>query len=289
MKPETFEGSIQKGTNQLYVTGERRVVAKNGAFVKLGNNSIFYRAENIEQINLRKKFISAGKELIVKGNLSYKIAPSDTLQITFDEFEAVKVSNVQEHENEYQFNEKIYAQGGVTSNSNTNLTGAYAEITITKIDDKGKILEVQLSSPGKYIIPPSNPVPAMDERGEVVNVDLEFEEASTLSILERQVTYVEPKDGNTHVGISYPLPQGVEEGEFTLSKQIIILDKPYAQDSLDAELCHMTFDFSPVNGIPLLPPNSIDPHATYNEAIKIIEDKFSKLEERMLNLENRKY
>jgi len=51
----------------------------------------------------------------------------------------------------------------------------------------------------------------------------------------------------------------------------------------------MTFDFSPVNGIPLLPPNSIDPHATYNEAIKIIEDKFSKLEERMLNLENRKY
>ena len=52
MKPEVFEGSIQKGTNQLYITTERQVIAKNGAFVKIAGNEIFYWVEIIETINL---------------------------------------------------------------------------------------------------------------------------------------------------------------------------------------------------------------------------------------------
>ena len=287
MKPEVFEGSIQKGTNQLYITTERQVIAKNGAFVKIAGNEIFYRVENIETINLKKKFDSRGKSLVVKGDFTYKIAPNDIINLSFQEYEAVSFSNLKTNESAYKVGEKIYAQGGSPSSNNTNLTGQYTEFTVQSIDDEGKILKLKMTRPGKYILPPSNPVSIMNQDGNVVYVDLQFEESPEQSILERQITYVENKEGATSLGILYPIPQIVEEGELTLRKQILLLDKPYAGESIDGKICEMTFDFSPLNGIPLLPPASLDPHATFNEAIRVIEQKFLDLEKRISNLENR--
>ena len=287
MKPEVFEGSIQKGTNQLYITTERQVIAKNVAFVKIEGNEIFYRVENIETINLKKKFDSRGKSLVVKGDFTYKIAPNDIINLSFQEYEAVSFSNLKTNESAYKVGEKIYAQGGSPSSNNTNLTGQYTEFTVQSIDDEGKILKLKMTRPGKYILPPSNPVSIMNQDGNVVYVDLQFEESPEQSILERQITYVENKEGSTSLGILYPIPQIVEEGELTLRKQILLLDKPYAGESIDGKICEMTFDFSPLNGIPLLPPASLDPHATFNEAIRVIEQKFLDLEKRISNLENR--
>ena len=287
MKPEVFEGSIQKGTNQLYITTERQVIAKNGAFVKIAGNEIFYRVENIETINLKKKFDSRGKSLVVKGDFTYKIAPNDIINLSFQEYEAVSFSNLKTNESAYKVGEKIYAQGGSPSSNNTNLTGQYTEFTVQSIDDEGKILKLKMTRPGKYILPPSNPVSIMNQDGNVVYVDLQFEESPEQSILERQITYVENKEGSTSLGILYPIPQIVEEGELTLRKQILLLDKPYAGESIYGKICEMPFDFSPLNGIPLLPPASLDPHATFNEAIRVIEQKFLDLEKRISNLENR--
>ena len=226
MKPEVFEGSIQKGTNQLYITTERQVIAKNGAFVKIAGNEIFYRVENIETINLKKKFDSRGKSLVVKGDFTYKIAPNDIINLSFQEYEAVSFSNLKTNESAYKVGEKIYAQGGSPSSNNTNLTGQYTEFTVQSIDDEGKILKLKMTRPGKYILPPSNPVSIMNQDGNVVYVDLQFEESPEQSILERQITYVENKEGSTSLGILYPIPQIVEEGELTLRKQILLLDKP---------------------------------------------------------------
>ena len=50
-------------------------------------------------------------------------------------------------------------------------------------------------------------------------------------------------------------------------------------------MCQITFDYSPINSIPLLPPNSIDPQTTYNEAVIIIENKFHELDKRLTRME----
>jgi hypothetical protein len=265
------------------------VVCKNGAFIKIGANEIFYRLENAETINLRKKFTCDDKELTLKGDFIYKIAPNDTLKVTFEEYEAIEISNIKPNESKYEFGQKIYAQGGVTSSSSSNLTGEYTEFTVIKVDDSGRIEELKITSPGKYIKPPSNPVKIMDSEGEVIEADIEFEETSQLSILDRHVAFVEERENKTIIGLSYPLPPTVEKGEFTISKQVLFLDKAYVGESIENHRCEMTFDFSPVNGIPLLPPASIDPHATFNEAVKIIEQKLLMLEKRISNVENRNH
>ena len=289
MKPEIFEASIEKGSDKLYVISNRQVGVKNGAFIKLGINDIFYRAENTETLNLKRKFTAEDKTLTIKGNYNYKLISSDSLNISFDEYEAVAVSAIEPHSEKYTVGQKIYVQGGTTSSSAENVTGEYTELEVEKTDSEGQVLSLIISKPGKYISPPSSPVEIMSEEGKIIKAKIEFDYSAETSLVQRHLTFVEGSGNETKLGIAYALPKEVKEGEFTLSKQIIYLDKPYASESLDGETCQITFDFSPVNGIPLLPPNSIDPQSTYNEAVKIIDQKFLDLEKRIKNLENRSY
>lgn len=289
MKPEIFEASVEKGSNKLYVISARQVGIRNGAFIKLGINDIFYRVEDSEIINFKRKFEVHNKVLTIKGNYNYKLISGDSLSINFNEYESVSISNIEPHTHKYSVGQKIYAQGGISSSSSENVTGEYTELEVKKINDKKQIISLIISKPGRYITPPENPVEIMNEEGKIIKADIEFDYSSESSLLQRDVTFVEGKASHTTLGISYPLPNGVKEGEFTLSKQVIYLDKPYSSESLDGETCQITFDFSPVNGIPLLPPNSIDPQSTYNEAVKIIDQKFQEFEKRIKGLENRNY
>ena len=143
MKPEIFEASLERGSNRLYVKSDRAIAVKNGAFIKLGVNDIFYRAENTENINIKKKFEAFGDTLSIKGNYSYKLAPNDSATITFEEYQASSILDIGESSFKYQIGDKLYAQGGITSSSSGNLTGEYTEIEVTKTGEKAKYLKLK--------------------------------------------------------------------------------------------------------------------------------------------------
>ena len=189
---------------------------------------------------------------------------------------------------DFKEGDRFFAQGGVPSSSSENLTGKYTEIKIKNIDKNSRVT-LAIADKGKYIIPPSNPVSLMDSQGKTINAEIEFDTSPNASILERDITDVEFTGEGTKINISYPLPDGVKEGEIVIVKQALNLNRKYNGETLDAELCQITFDYSPVNGIPLLPPNSIDPQSTYNEAVGIIDQKFQLLEKRLKKLESLNY
>ena len=285
MKPETFEASIEKGSNKLYLRSAFEVVIRNGAFIKLGSNDVFYKTESAEKINIKRKFSADGTELRIKGNFDYKLFMGDSAQISFEEFEAVNLGKIIAQVGSYKVGEKLYGQGGITSSSNGNVTGEYTEAEVEKVDENGKILELSLTSPGLYISQPENPVEFMNEEGNSVKVEAEFDYSSQSSLIERDFSFVESDGKETVITLTYPLPKGVVNGEFIVSKQVISLNKNYDDESFENELCQITFDYSPVNGIPLLPPNSIDPQTTYNEAVIIIENKLQELDKRLTRME----
>ena len=289
MKAETFEASIQRGSNQLYVRSDKTVAIKNGAFVKLGTNDIFYRAESSEKINLKKKFIRNENTLTIKGDYNYKLSPHDKCKITFDEYEALEITHIVESSSTFEIGQKIYVLGGTTSSSSGNLTGEYTTMEITKTTQNGELTEAKIIKPGLYINPPKNPVQVTDEDGRRIKMDIEFNVSSTISILERDFEAINGTASETKLRTLYPLPKGVEKGELTISKQIIFLDKEYSHESFSNQLCQITFDYSPVSGIPLLPPNIIDPQTTYNEGIRIIDQKLLDLDKRITRIENMNY
>ena len=289
MKPEIFEASIERGSNQLYVKSDRTVAVRNGAFIKLGMNDIFYKVESSEERNIKKKFTSSGNTLSVKGNYNYKLAENDNCSITFDEYEAIEISKIDQSLTGYEVGEKIYSQGGITSSSSGNITGEQTQIEITKVGEAGQVIEAKINKPGLYVLPPENPVQIMNEDGNTIEMDLEFDLASNISILQRDFTAVEGDQSQTQLKITYPLPKGIKKGELIVSKQVIFLDKEYAHESLEGEICQITFDYSPINGIPLMPPNSIDPQTTYNAGIAIIDKKLLELDKRLTRMENMNY
>ena len=289
MKPEIFEASIERGSNQLYVKSDRTVAVRNGAFIKLGMNDIFYKVESSEERNIKKKFTSSGNTLSVKGNYNYKLAENDNCSITFDEYEAIEISKIDQSLIGYKVGEKIYSQGGITSSSSGNITGEQTQIEITKVGEAGQVIEAKINKPGLYVLPPENPVQIMNEDGNTIEMDLEFDLASNISILQRDFTAVEGDQSQTQLKITYPLPKGIKKGELIVSKQVIFLDKEYAHESLEGEICQITFDYSPINGIPLMPPNSIDPQTTYNAGIAIIDKKLLELDKRLTRMENMNY
>tara|TARA_R100000008_G_scaffold34647_1_gene19670 strand:- start:501 stop:1370 length:870 start_codon:yes stop_codon:yes gene_type:complete len=286
MKPETFRASIEKRTNKLYISSAREIVPKQNAFVQIGDNGIFYKVESWEAFNVRRPFSFDKGKLFIKGNFDYRLSSDDVVTIYFKEYEALSITQIKHHERKYEKGEKLYAKGGILSNSSSNLTGEYTEITVTELDENENIASAQITKPGKYIEFPPNPVDFLNLDGEAVEVDMEYDLSSSSTILERNIDGVNGSPQKTFLNLSYPLPVGVKEGELVCEKQIVLLDKEYSYDSIESEVCQMTFDFTPINGIPLLPPKSINPHATYNEGVSVIDKRLQEIEKRLSRLEN---
>ena len=174
MKPEIFQASLERGSNKLYVQSNKQVAIRNGAFIKLGANDIFYRAESTETVNIKRKFTYSGETLTVKGNYQFKLAKGDIAQISFDEYEAVNAELIEGNEYEYSLDELFYAQGGSPSSSSGNLTGEYTELKVVKIKEDKSIDCIQITKPGLYIHPPQNPVEALEENGKKLKVNFNF-------------------------------------------------------------------------------------------------------------------
>tara|TARA_R110002020_G_scaffold397416_1_gene607555 strand:+ start:16134 stop:17021 length:888 start_codon:yes stop_codon:yes gene_type:complete len=293
MKPEFFHGSVEKGSNKLYTESNRQIIAQHGAFIKIGSNDIFYRVESIEDLHIKRKFTTQGKHITIKGNYQYRLSPDDVIKIYFDEYEAVETGEIitptDKQFGGYSIGQKIYAQGGIASTSSSNITGESVELEVTKVDENEKILNIEISRPGKYITPPKNPIKFMNEEGEEIEINIEFDLSSDSSVAERSLIKVNNDKEKTLIEMAYPLPQGIKEGEFFVSKQIIFLDKRYSHDSVTHQPCQIISDRSPIGGLPLI-PQAISPTAaisTYNKSMEMLDARLQEIEVRLTRVENR--
>jgi len=287
MKSQSFEGSINRGSNELYTSTRKQILASNGDFVKIGNNEVYYQVEETKQITLKKKFQSHGDYLTIKGNYEFKIFPGDNAKLYYHDYEAVLINKITKSAKGNSFGDRFFFQGGYPSSSRENLTGKYTEIKVTAVNKDGSVKEVNIVEPGKYITPPENPIIAKNQDGKTIEVEAEFDYSSESSVFERDFTSVEFKDGKTHLRLYYPFPEEIDNAELILSKSILYLNKEYGAAPVHGLLCQTTSDFSPINKIPLVPPNAIAPHAIYNKAVEVVDNRLADIEKRLVRLENR--
>jgi len=286
MKSQSFLGSVNYGSRELYTSTNQEVVASNGDFIKIGSNEVFYQIEDYKTLNLKKKYECHGKYITIKGDYTFKISRGDSARLYFTEYEAVNINKILGGPEKYTFGEIFYAQGGTPSSSRENLTGKYTELKVTAVNDDGTIQTLEIVDGGKYLSTPDNPITARDTEGKPLQVELEFDHSSDSSVFERDFTVVEYKDGKTHLQLSYPFPKEIKEGELILSKQIVYLNKEYGASPQLRATCQTTADFSPINKIPLVPPNAVAPHAIYNKAVEIVDNRLGDIERRLSKLEN---
>tara|TARA_R110002051_G_scaffold324030_1_gene419725 strand:- start:729 stop:1595 length:867 start_codon:yes stop_codon:yes gene_type:complete len=287
MKSQFFKGTINEGSNELYASSEYNVDARNGTFVKIGENEIFYQIETSKELNLKKRFESHVNHLTIKGDYRYKISPGDNAKLYFNETEAVSVTKIVNGGKNHHFGNLFYVKGGFLSNTSDKLNGQPTILKVTSTKKNKSVQEVQIENPGRYLTPPENPVTAKDEDGNVIQLEMEFDQAAETSIFERDFKNVQYKDGKTFLHLNYAFPEEVKTGELILSKSVIYLSREYAASSVTNTACQTCEDFSPINKIPLMPPRTISAHSIYNKAMETIDQRFLEMEKRLTRLENR--
>jgi hypothetical protein len=287
MKSQFFKGTINEGSNELYASSEYNVDARNGTFVKIGENEIFYQIETSKELNLKKRFESHVNHLTIKGDYRYKISPGDNAKLYFNETEAVSVTKIVNGGKNHHFGNLFYVKGGFLSNTSDKLNGQPTILKVTSTKKNKSVQEVQIENSGRYLTPPENPVTAKDEDGNVIQLEMEFDQAAETSIFERDFKNVQYKDGKTFLHLNYAFPEEVKTGELILSKSVIYLSREYAASSVTNTACQTCEDFSPINKIPLMPPRTISAHSIYNKAMETIDQRFLEMEKRLTRLENR--
>ena len=287
MKSQFFKGTINEGSTELYASSEYDVVAGNGTFVKIGKNEIFYQIERSKKLNLKKRFESHSNYLTIKGDYRRQISPGDNAKLYFGESEAVSVTKIVDGGKSHQFDDTFHVKGGFLSNTSDNLNGQPATLKVTSAHKDKSVQELKIENPGRYLTPPENPVMAKDQDGNIIQIEMEFDQAAETSIFERDFKGVEYKDGKTFLHLNYSFPVEIKSGELILSKSVIGLSREYGASSVTNTPCQTCEDFSPINKIPLMPPRTISAHSIYNKAMETIDQRFQDMEKRLTRLENR--
>jgi hypothetical protein len=277
MHSTAFSGSVKNGSRELYASTNFSVTAPNGCYIKIGNNEIFYQAESYRTLSLKKKFKAFGDRIVIKGDYSSQISEGDSAKLYFPEKELVHVKKIKVNKKDSIFGEIFTLKGGSLSSSQQNLTGSAAKIKVTAVNKEKEIKETLIYEGGGYLTPPENPVTAVNESGHEIQVELEFDDAAESGTFERDFRLVSFKDGATTLDMSYVLPKPISEGEMILSKTVILLEKEYRGKTVVNAPCQTSSDFSPINNIPLMPPNCIAPHAVYNKAIEVIDKRLQEI------------
>ena len=287
MHSTSFSGSIKKGNKKLYSSTNFLVTVPNGSYVKIGKNEVFYQAESSKKFTLKKKFKSHADHITIKGDYSSQISRGDSAKLYFSEKELVHVNDIVQNKEDSVFGEIFTIEGGDLSRSQDNLAGSPAQIKITAVNKKKQIQEFLVYAGGGYLTPPENPVTAINESGQKVKVNLEFDEAAENSVFERDFVSVKFENGITTLHMSYQFPRSIVGGEMILSKTEITLEREYQGSTIFNAPCQTSSDFSPIHNIPLMPPNCVAPHAIYNKAIETIDKRFHEISLEIAKLKQR--
>ena len=287
MESAAFSASIKKGSKNLYLSTNYLVSTPNGTYVKVGKNEIFYQVESSRTLQLKKKFVCHGGYITIKGDYSSQVSRGDSAKLYFAEKEAVSISKVVKGSPKRTFGEIFVVQGGHQSSSRDNLSGFPSSIRIGSVDKTGSPQECFIEEGGRYLTAPSNPVKATHEDATTLELNIEFDDASETSVFERDFQEVEFRNGLTKLYMTYAFPTDIQEGELILSKTVFSLSQPYSSESVDNVPCQTSSDFSPINKIPLMPPNCIAPHSIYNKAIETIDKRLMELERDITRLKSK--
>ena len=286
MKAEVFEGSILRSSNKLYITSSNRKIATpHNALLKIASNETLFKIESSEELNIKRPFTSPEEnEIKIKGNYNYKITPGDSIDLYYEEW---RVSDVELVKGGYNLDvgEILYCQEGIVSNSTQNITGQQCEIRVAKVTEKGEVSQVEIHKAGAYTQIPEGKVTAINERDIPVEVKLQFEPAESTPMVQREVESIESTPMESTLRLSYRLPLGVSVGEMMLTKQVIYIDREFNFEDCYRKVCTITKDFSPKNRLPLMAPNAPNTHTIYNQAIEMLEQKLSQIENRLKELE----
>lgn len=283
MKNFGYTLSILNNTNRAVSHSECDWRAlREGSLCVIGDDSVFYTVAKSEPFLYKKPFeLVTPNRINIKDNVSINLQESDTVKISYKEYELLTLISINNGGKDYKLGQKISISGGIPSINIQDNTPKESIFLIAQVGPSGEIERLELTDKGQYIIPPNKLSGVKSNNGEGAVLDIEYKTTELDKEIERTVTKIENNNLESFVTFNYSLPSGVKYGVLFCKKYQFYLNSNYVGESKIGTNYKILRDATPNFNLPLLVKNSVSSELIINEAFKIIDNKLKELFERI--------
>jgi len=284
-----MRASILKNTNRAVSSSEESWGSlRENTMVKFGNDSEFYKIGSSKQFMFIKNFKSINQnQILIEDDIGIALNVLDTVQVSFKEYELLTVIKEENRGSKYKVGDLLTIAGGIPSKDTQTNIDYSTKLVVSEVGADGEILQIRLEHPGKYICAPEQKCNLIGGHGSGATVLADFVVSDHRYITERTVTRIDKNEKGTIITLDSKIDSAVTDGKISVTKWELFITSNYAGESKYNEQIQFIRDFSPNLGIPFLLKDNQSPEAIYNLAILKIDSEFTKLQNRIKELESR--
>lgn len=291
MKNLQYLVNVKNNSNKIYTltSHDFGVSAKSGNLINFNNEPHNYTVDKTHRIFYIQDFIvESDKYITIKEDVGFNILKSDTITLSYKEYEMMAIMSIIEPGGRYKPGDKIFPEGGVLVKSIEHNLTQPAEFEVVEVNETGGVTVLGLKNIGLYLQTPSKICDTHCNRiGKGLKLELEFKIKSDRKIIEKEIAEIFTDHKETKIYLNYPLPNGILNGKLSLQKDQIILTEEYKGETKSNIPCSILRDFSSHLKLPLVNPQHFAIDKTLNHVIHQIDNHFKKTDEKILEVEKK--
>lgn len=261
---------------------------KDGAYLRIFGDDVFYTILNCEEYFFIKPF-----EIVNPVKISFtldenenphELLMGDLITISYKEYELDSIFGFKSKGKNYKKG-TCYLDGGELAAATMEVKQE-TQLNITEVNSEGEIQKIGIVNRGKYFTTPSEECLLVSDSGSNAIIECDYREVSNRAKIEREIKYIEIKNGVVYLTLNYALPKGLKTGKLSVSKWKINLKEVYnGPDKLSSEYA-LTNDFTPNFGFPIMPKGIQRPDVVYNNAMVRIDQILKELKDSVEKLKS---
>lgn len=254
------------------------------SFLKFDNSDVLYTIVSCKKILFSKEFESIGNRKIkLNSDIGFKMQKEDSIRLTYDEYELDYVFNIKNGGRDYTEEDVLFIKGGELSINLIDGIGTPTELSISKLNRDGGIIEnVEIKNRGRYYKPPEGDIESYGAKiGENAQFTLKYRKTEDQQFQEKVIKEIEVKNNETFLTLDYSLNPGIKTGKISFEKFEITLSQPYVFDSQNNLKYKIFSDFTPYLSLPLTIKNDSNFDLIFNNAMQKIDIKIKELEDKI--------
>ena len=275
--------SIENNSNKILSSSEDKFTGiGEGCLLKIQNDQFLYTVKSKDSFFYIKDFTSKdSKILTVEGDTNINLQKGDSLSISYKEYEAKFIIDIANEGLGYFPKDEIGIKNGNFSIDPFIGTAQPTLLEVVDIKSNGAVSSLNIKNPGKYLVPPENPVKTFSKRGDNLELNIKYFELPNRSVIQRTIIDIYLSEGVTYIVLDYALPLNLSFGKFSVLKNVIYLHENFNGKTAKNLSYEIFRDFTPNFKLPLMVNGCLSPETVYNKALLILDKELSELKSRI--------
>ena len=281
--------SVLKNTNRIISsTSDRWNSLKSGSFFKFSEDSCVYSIAKTDILTITKEFRTISRSVIqITEDIEITLQKDDEITLLYFEFEMLTVARILDNGKNYKVGDIVFLSGGSVTFDTFDNTKNTASLTVKKVDDNGKILELGLKSRGRYYSAPPRYCNLFGGSGDGAQIDVEYKELDRRTKLTTRIRSIDYLKEYSRIFIDHNISEEIAGGILTCEKFELFLTQPYLGETRHGAGYQILHDFSSYLNLPLMSRNTFAVDIVFNRAVLMLEEKIKELDLKTIELEGK--